>query len=216
MKLLDLYCGAGGAARGYQQAGFHVTGIDIVDQPRYAGDNFIQADALEYVAAHGHEYDVISSSPPCQAGCMLTAGTNQGRTYPQLIPQTRQLLEAVGRPWIMENPPGRAPMRRDIFLCGEMFGLQVLRHRNFELGGGFTMAQPHHPKHRGRVSGWRHGAFYPGPYVAVYGDGGGKGSVADWQRAMGIDWTADKRELAEAIPPAYTRFIGRQLALVAA
>jgi DNA (cytosine-5)-methyltransferase 1 len=99
---------------------------------------------------------------------------------------------------------------RDITLCGEMFGLGVIRHRYFELGG-WTAAQPAHPRHRGRVRGWRHGTYYDGPYVAVYGDGGGKGSVAEWQTAMGIDWTASKHSLAEAIPPAYTEWIGREL-----
>lgn len=209
-RLLDLYSGVGGAARGYQQAGFHVTGVDINPQPRYAGDTFIQADAITYLEQHGHKFDAVHASPPCQDGCTLTAGTNAGRSYPQLIPATRSALEAAGKPWIIENPPGRAPMRRDIQLCGEMFGLRVIRHRNFELGG-WMMQQPAHVPHRGRVAGWRHGVFFEGPYVAVYGDGGGKGSVADWQQAMEIHWTSDKLELREAIPPAYARLIGRQL-----
>lgn len=95
-------------------------------------------------------------------------------------------------------------------LDGEMFGLRVIRHRNYELGG-WTMAQPHHPKHRGRVAGWRHGVYHDGPYVAVYGDGGGKGSVAEWQEAMGISWTSERKELAEAIPPAHAEAIGSSL-----
>jgi DNA (cytosine-5)-methyltransferase 1 len=91
-----------------------------------------------------------------------------------------------------------------------MFGLKVIRHRYFELGGWRARPAAHQP-HRGRVAGWRHGKFYDGPYFAVYGDGGGKGTVEQWQDALGIDWTSDRRELAEAIPPAYTEFIGRQL-----
>jgi DNA (cytosine-5)-methyltransferase 1 len=139
----------------------------------------------------------------------LTKGTNQGREYAQLIPATRAALAATGLPTILENVQG-SDLRRDLTLCGEMFGLDVIRHRYFELGNWFAF-QPAHIPHRGRVAGWRHGTHYDGPYVAVYGDGGGKGTVADWQAAMGIDWTADKKELAEAIPPAMTAFIGRQL-----
>lgn len=91
-----------------------------------------------------------------------------------------------------------------------MFGLGVIRHRYFELGGWSTR-NPTHITHRGRVAGYRHGQWFDGPYFAVYGDGGGKGTVAQWQYAMGIDWTADRREIAEAIPPAYTHFIGEQI-----
>lgn len=207
LRALDAFCGVGGATRGAQLAGFHVTGVDISPQPRYCGDEFVQGDAVEYIEAHGHEFDVILSSPPCQAGCTLTAGTNAGRVYPQLIPPTRRALERTGRPWVIENPPGRAPMRRDLTLCGEMFGLDVIRHRYFEFSPGVLVPPVTHPKHRGRVAGWRHGRYYPGPYVAVYGDGGGKGSVTDWQRAMGITWTDVRREIAEAIPPAFGEFV---------
>lgn len=209
MRMLDGFCGVGGATRGYQQAGFHVTGVDINPQPNYCGDSFIQGDALEYILKHGHEYDVIHASPPCQASTALTKGTNAGRVYPQLIPATRELLKLTGRPWVMENVQG-SDLRRDLILCGEMFGLGVIRHRYFEVDG-FTAAQPAHKPHRGRVRGWRHGHYHDGPYVAVYGDGGGKGSVEEWQTAMGIDWTGVRLEIAEAIPPAYSAYIGAQL-----
>ncbi|MEV7809035.1 DNA cytosine methyltransferase [Microbispora sp. NPDC088329] len=211
-RLLDLFCGAGGATRGYQMAGWHVTGIDVAPQPRYSGDVFIHGDALEFVREHGREFDVIHASPPCQHDCALTAGTNQGRRerYPDLVPPTRALLSEIGRPYVIEQPQGRAPIRRDVTLCGEMFGLRVLRHRHFELGG-WAVSPPIHRRHRGRVQGWRHGVYYPGPYVAVYGEGGGKGSVSEWQEAMGIDWTDVRKEIAEAIPPAYARWIGERL-----
>jgi site-specific DNA-cytosine methylase len=97
--LLDLFCGAGGCARGYQMAGFHVTGIDNRPQPRYAGDAFIQADALEYVAAHGHEYDCIHASPPCQA-YSVSANMPWVGEYPQLIEPLRQLLISIGKPCV--------------------------------------------------------------------------------------------------------------------
>jgi DNA (cytosine-5)-methyltransferase 1 len=112
-------------------------------------------------------------------------------------------------PFVIENVQGSA-VRRDLTLCGEMFGLAVIRHRYFEVEG-LPVVQPAHIKHRGRVAGMRHGEWFTGPYFAVYGDGGGKGSVAQWREAMGIDWTWNRKEIAEAIPPAYTEYVGRQL-----
>lgn len=205
MKLLDLFCGAGGAAMGYARDGFDVTGVDIAPQPDYPF-TFVQGDALDFVAAHWREFDAIHASPPCQASTALTKGTNKGREYVQLIPETRRLLAATGLPTVIENVQG-AQVRRDLTLCGEMFGLGVIRHRYFEISG-FDAIQPQHVPHRGRVRGWRHGTYYDGPYLAVYGDGGGKGSVAEWQQAMGIDWTDDRKAIAEAIPPAYSELVG--------
>jgi DNA (cytosine-5)-methyltransferase 1 len=207
-KLLDLFCGAGGAGKGYIDAGFDVTGIDIEPQPDYPG-TFIQGDALTYLAAHGHEYDAVHGSPPCQASCTLTKGTNKGAEYLNLIPATRAAFALLGAPSVIENVQG-SDLRRDYTLCGEMFGLGVLRHRYFEVSG-FDPQPPAHRPHRGRVAGWRHGEWFDGPYFAVYGEGGGKGTVAQWQTAMGIDWTDNRKSIAEAIPPAYTRFIGAHL-----
>ncbi|WP_380719158.1 class I SAM-dependent methyltransferase [Saccharothrix hoggarensis] len=217
--MLDLYCCAGGAARGYQLAGWEVDGVDVVRQPRYAGDRFVQGDAIEYLLEHGHEYDAVHASPPCQADCTLTLGTNQhlAGNHTSWIAATRAALLIVGRPYVIEQPfPSRAKMRKDVMLCGLHFGLKVFRHRQFELGGWSmpNLAHKQSELHAGhRVAGWRHGVRYEGDMVAPYGDGGGKGSAADWQAAMGIDWTDDKEELAEAIPPAYTRHIGAALAL---
>ena len=208
MRILDLFCCAGGAGMGYHRAGFEVVGVDIAPQPNYPFE-FHQGDALDFLAEHWREFDAAHGSPPCQASTALTKGTNQGREYPQLIPETRRLLRATGLPTVIENVQG-SDLRRDLTLCGEMFGLGVLRHRYFEVDG-FTAAAPMHKPHRGRVRGWRHGTYYDGPYVAVYGEGGGKGSVAEWQEAMGIDWTDVRAEIAEAIPPAYAEHIGRQL-----
>lgn len=207
VKLLDLFCGAGGCSVGYHRAGFDVVSVDHKPHPDYPFE-FHEADALDFLEAHGHEFDVIHASPPCQASTALTKGTNKGRQYVQLIPETRDILRTTGLPSIIENVQG-SDLRRDLTLCGEMFGLGVLRHRYFELS--FTARQSAHIPHRGRVRGWRHGTYYDGPYVAVYGDGGGKGSVAEWQQAMGIDWTDDRKAIAEAVPPAYTEHIGRQL-----
>ncbi|MCX4529980.1 DNA methylase [Streptomyces sp. NBC_01551] len=226
--LLDLFCCAGGAAMGYHRAGFAVEGVDIAPRPRYPFP-FRQGDALTVLAALIESgeiaaYSAIHASPPCQHGCALTVGTNQamgwGGTHKDLVAPTRELLDASGLPYVIEQPNGKADVRKDITLCGEMFGLGVLRHRNFELGGWST-AKPEHLKHRGRVRSWRHGKYHDGPYVAAYGKGGGKASVPEMQQAMGIDWTDVHEELTEAIPPAYsewigTRFLTRALLEVAA
>ena len=208
MKLLDLFAGAGGAGKGYMDAGFDVTGIDIAPQPDYPG-TFIQGDALAFLAAHGHEYDAIHASPPCQASSALTKGTNKGKEYLNLIPATRALLALHDKPTVIENVQG-SDLRRDLTLCGEMFGLGVIRHRYFEVSG-FPHLEPEHKKHRGRVRGWRHGTYYDGVYLAVHGEGGGKGTVAEWQEAMGMFHTNNRKSIAEAIPPQYARFVGGQI-----
>ena len=207
-KLLDLFAGAGGAGKGYMDAGFDVTGVDIEPQPDYPGA-FVQGDAIAYLAAHGHEYDAIHASPPCQASSALTKGTNKGREYLNLIPATRALLALHNVPTVIENVQG-SDLRRDLTLCGEMFGLGVIRHRYFELSGFPFIPTPHKP-HRGRVAGWRHGEWFDGPYFAVYGEGGGKGTVKQWQDAMGIHHTYSRKSIAEAIPPAFARFVGGQV-----
>ncbi|MFD7404076.1 DNA methylase [Streptomyces sp. NPDC059866] len=215
LRVLDLFSCAGGAAVGYDLAGFEVDGCDIADRPRYPFA-YHQGDALEYLAhliATGdiERYVLVHASPPCQAGCALTVGTNAsqgwGGTHTDLVTATRELLDLTGLPYVIEQPNGRAEIRKDLTLCGETFGLGVLRHRNFELGRWAT-ARPAHPKHRGYVRGWRHGIYRDGPYVAAYGDGGGKATVAEMQAAMGITWTDVHEELTEAIPPAYTKWIG--------
>jgi DNA (cytosine-5)-methyltransferase 1 len=193
---------------GYHRAGFDVEGVDIEPQLDYPFDVW-RGDALDFLERNWMHYDAIHASPPCQWSCTLTKGTNQGREYVNLIPETQGWARRLRLPFVIENVQG-SDLRRDLTLCGEMFDLGVIRHRYFELHG-FNAAQPAHKPHRGRVRGWRHGTYYDGPYVAVYGDGGGKGSVAEWQQAMGIDWTDDRKAIAEAIPPAYTEHIGRQL-----
>ena len=212
-RLLDLFCCAGGAGMGYHRAGFEVVGVDINPQPHYPFE-FHQADALEFLEEHGDEFDAIHASPPCQSSSALTAGNRKRAgwtdSHVNLIPATRAALSLFDVPTVIENVQG-SEVRRDQTLCGLMFDLKVFRHRYFELGG-WSASAPEHVSHRGhRVAGWRHGVKYEGDMFAVYGDGGGKGSVEDWQRAMGIDWTGEKPYLVEAIPPAYTEHIGRQL-----
>ncbi|WP_369247204.1 DNA methylase [Streptomyces sp. R41] len=215
-RVLDVFSCAGGAGSGYQRAGFDVDGCDIADRPNYPFP-YHRGDALAYLAhliATGEirRYTLVHASPPCQDKCTLTVGTNQsqgwGGDHVDLVAPTRALLERTDLPYVIEQPNGRAKIRKDLTLCGEMFGLGVIRHRNFELGA-WTTARPAHVPHRGRVRGYRHGQFYNGPYVAAYGNGGGKPSVQELQAAMGITWTDVREELTEAIPPAYTEFIGR-------
>ncbi len=216
-RILDAFCCAGGAAKGYHDAGFEVVGVDIAPQPNYPYE-FHQGDAIEFIRDHGHEFDAVHSSPPCQDACALTAGNRRRAgwtdTHTDLIPPTRKVLADVrartGIPTVMENVQG-SKLRRDLTLCGLSFDLRVFRHRYFEIDG-LTVDQPRHPSHRGhRVAGWRHGVRHDGDMVAVYGDGGGKGSVTDWQNAMSIHHTDVRREIAEAIPPAYTHHIGTAL-----
>jgi hypothetical protein len=215
-RLLDLFSCAGGAAVGYDRAGFDVDGCDVTDRPRYPfpmhhGDALTYLDHLIGSGEIGR-YSLIHASPPCQAGCTLTVGTNQangwGREHVQLIPALRSLLDKTGLPYVIEQPSGKAPVRRDVQLCGESFGLGVIRHRSFELGRWKTR-QPDHRPHRGRVRGWRHGVYHEGVYVAAYGDGGGKATIPEMQSAMGITWTDVREELTEAIPPAYTEWLGQ-------
>lgn len=207
MRILDLFCCAGGAGEGYARAGFQVVGVDIVDRPNYPY-TFVRDDALAYLTDLGFAFDAIHASPPCQAKCTLTKGTNKrlAPNYNDFYDETRSLMEATGLPGIIENPSARP----DMVLCGEMFGLGVLRHRNIELVN-WSAPAPAHLKHRGPVRGWRHGVYRDGPYVAAYGKGGGKATVPEMQQAMGIDWTDVREELTEAIPPAYTEYIGGHL-----
>ncbi|WP_318205338.1 DNA methylase [Streptomyces sp. SCL15-4] len=209
-RVLDLFCCAGGAGMGYWLAGFDVIGVDIQPRPRYPFE-FIEGDALDAMREMGQEFHLVHASPPCQAHTALTKGTNKGRQYVDLIPEMRKLCEWYGVDWVMENVPG-STLRRDLALCGEMFGLGVIRHRDFELGwiGGNKVVPLPHRKHRGPVRGWRHGIYRNGPYIAAYGKGGGKGNVTEMQQAMGIWWTDVHEELTEAIPPAYTEWIGRE------
>jgi DNA (cytosine-5)-methyltransferase 1 len=206
-KLLDLFSGAGGAARGYQMAGFEVHGVDVKEQPRYVGERLYRTDALEFVAEHGREYDAIHASPPCQA-YSTTKGLH-GNAHPTLIEPTRAALLATGLPYVIENVRG-APLLTSIVLCGSMFGLGVRRHRLFE--SNVVLFQPacDHPS-------------CPEP-IDVTGTGGqcatrataGGGlhrkprNVAHAREVMGIDWMT-RRELNESIPPAYTKWIGDQL-----
>lgn len=205
-RLLDLFSCAGGAAMGYHRAGFDVVGIDINPQPHYPFEH-VQADALYYLKEHGHKFDAIHASPPCQRWSTATA--DHGR-HPDLITPLRPILDELEKPYVIENVPA-APLRDTTVLCGSMFSLRVRRHRHFETS--FPLAAP----------ACDHST--QGAPVGVYGDhwdsreflrpdgtrrGAKARSLAEGQVAMGIDWMP-WRHLKEAIPPAYSHHIGTQL-----
>lgn len=204
MRLLDLFCGAGGAGMGYHRAGFEVVGVDIAPQPHYPFE-FHRADALEYLTAHGHEFDAIHASPPCQrwAGITRTAGTQD--EYPDLITPLRPLLQATGLPYVIENGVN-APLLGTLILCGTMFGLLLQRHRLFETNPPILFP-PYSCNHHRKVV--KHGRK-PDRDKHFAGVTGHFSDVEFAKQAMGIDWMT-QGELAEAIPPAYTEYLGRYL-----
>jgi len=207
-RLLDLFCGAGGCSVGYHRAGFDVVGVDLAAQPRYPF-TFVQGDSLEHLAAHGHEFDMIHASPPCQAYTKAAKIHNSAGRHPNLVGPCRELLIRSGRPWVIENVVG-APMGGTcITLCGVMFGLKVFRHRLFE--SSILLFAPAHPPHPGRTAprgGYSTAAMSVGGYVTVAGNNFIREEGAT---AMGVEWMGTRREVANAIPPAYTEFIGKQL-----
>ena len=218
-RLLDLFCGAGGAGMGYHRAGFEVVGVDIKPQPHYPFE-FVQMDAVEVLRGSvllPWRFDAIHASPPCQqftrAGHLMRAQGKSSATE-ELVDLTRwSLTWAWGLPYVIENVPG-APMRDPVTLCGAMFGLGVdrpegwrplRRHRLFE--SSVALVQPADP-HRtfGRPLG-----VYGSKADDIPSGGQTASSVAEAQALLGIDWTPRWDSLKEAIPPAYTEWIGRQL-----
>ena len=219
-RILDLFSGAGGAAVGYHRAGFDVTGVDNRPQPRYPFE-FVQGDALEYVAAHGSEFDAIHASPPCQAYSVSRTRSPHRKSHPELVEATRNACLDARRAYVIENVPG-APLLFPTQLCGTMFDLgadcedgqyrPLRRHRLFEMS--WTVLSAHPRACRCHLTGEK---------IGVYGNGGGwanrfdpdragyKGNVAESRQALGIDWMT-VAELSQAIPPEYTRYVGEQLA----
>jgi DNA (cytosine-5)-methyltransferase 1 len=210
-RLLDLFCGAGGAARGNHDAGFDVFGVDNVFQPNYPYSQ-VQADALT-VDLHG--FDVIHASPPCQR--YSTTRALHANEYPDLIAHVRARLREQGRPFVIENVVG-APLLNPLLLCGSSFDLGVRRHRLFETSPllVFMPECVHHlqPEPLDVTGG---GPVSP-TYVRYTAGGISRKptSIAQARHAMGIEWRMTRREVAQAVPPAYTKFIGEQLALALA
>lgn len=218
-RLLDLFCGAGGCSVGYHRAGFDVTGVDMKPQPRYPYE-FHQADALAYLADHATGYDAIHASPPCQA-YSITRHSHH-KQHPDLLAPTRDALTATGLLYVIENVPG-APMNNPITLCGAAFGLTATdtdgtrlvlrRHRLFESNLWLTPVECECLLYADR--GYQIGGVYGGgsqdrAYARDVRRGGYTPAASVRRALMGIDWTTQD-QLSQAIPPAYTQFIGEQL-----
>jgi hypothetical protein len=203
-RLLDLFCGAGGAAMGYYRAGFEVVGVDINPQPHYPFE-FHQADAMTFPLAG---FEAIHASPPCQSYTRKAATWGRARTHwidhPDLIGPTRELLKSSGFLYVIENVPG-SPIRAGMLLCGTMFGLSIQKHRYFEANWSLPALAPAGCNHEGTYSPW---------------SGSGR-SAAKLREAQDTPWIpmsggASRKagvtgDLFNAIPPAYTEWIGRQL-----
>lgn len=214
-KLLDLFCGAGGASMGYHRAGFDVTGVDKFPQKRYPFQ-FYEADALDFLCKLGDQFDVIHASPPCQHASIMTRGRWKDREHPRLIDPVRRLLISIGRPYIIENVVG-ADLNDPFMLCGTMFSLQtsfeaqLRRHRLFEapwFSGDVPLCRHNNIPCIGVHGGGQHPSRRrrnPSAWADPYDYG-----IVERRNAMGIQWMVGK-ELNQAIPPAYTEFIGRAL-----
>jgi DNA (cytosine-5)-methyltransferase 1 len=208
-RALDLFCCAGGATRGLQRAGYHVTGVDIRPQPRYVGDVFHQDDAMAWLRGERESlthFDLIWMSPPCQRYQKLN--TTRREAHPDLLPEALELARALDVPYIAENVDGaQVYMRSPIMLCGTMFGLNIWRHRWFEIGNSdaFFLLPP---------------CNHSGKPVLISGVTRRKGehrreNIASEKRdAIGIDWMIVK-ELDDAIPPAYSQFLAEHMQRVA-
>lgn len=209
-RLLDLFCCAGGAGMGYYRAGFEVVGVDLDNQPNYPFE-FIQADALTLDPEFLATFDVVHASPPCQSYSDLAKRNGNGDQWPRLVEPVRELLKSLDVPYIIENVEG-APLQDAVVLCGTMFkGLRVIRHRLFE--SNLELSIPAHGKHPLVFTHDKRKGHYGKldqdvSFVQV--TGGGNCSIANARDAMGIDWMT-KGEINEAIPPAYTEYLGRQV-----
>ena len=206
MRLLDLFCGAGGAAMGYHRAGFTVVGVDIAPQPRFPFE-FHQADALEFPL---EGFDAIHASPPCQRYSTLTARWARQHTHRDLIAPVRERLRRALVPFVIENVEGARRLMRAVPLCGSSFGLDVRRHRYFETNWLLLVPPCAHHTQAPRFRSLDMRQKSLASVISVHGHVNYAGEAELRKRAMGIDWMT-QRELSEAIPPAYTEFIGRHL-----
>jgi DNA (cytosine-5)-methyltransferase 1 len=219
-KLLDPFCGAGGASMGFHLAGFEITGIDHLPQKRYPF-NFIQADALKYMewlikSGEIEEFDAIAGGPPCQFGSELTPISHRSK-HPNLIPATRELMIASQKAYIIENVEGaRGHLINPVMLCGSMFGLPIWRHRYFENNFNLFLSPAgcnHNfiPVLPSGTTRRKHPVIISGRGMRATLAGRRRENTAQEKRdAMDIPWMIET-ELTQAIPPAYTKWLGEKL-----
>ena len=217
-RILDLFCCAGGAAKGYADAGFEVVGVDIDPQPNYPYE-FHQADAIEFVKEHGHEFDAIHASPPCQT--FSRTKTLHGNEHPDLIKPTRDALVASGKPWVMENVVG-APLIDPIKLSGQHFNmtaqdvdgvpLKLVRNRLFESNILLRVPDSFHAnRHIQTASIYGAGGGWTPRHRDIHDRRGGYIPHTDViKQLLGIDWMS-KHEMSQSIPPVFTEWVGGQI-----
>jgi DNA (cytosine-5)-methyltransferase 1 len=214
VRCLDLFCCGGGAGTGYSMAGMEVTGVDIDPQPQYPFA-FVQSDAVEFLCKFGHEFDFIHASPPCQGYSSHVSSRSSkwvphdGKDEPRLIAKVRDALREVGKPYVIENVMGaRSEMNATLMLCGTMFGLPIARHRLFETS--FMVTQPEHDNCRGVAKKYAARRGWEYRDMSCTGKGRRKGTAIRWAEVLGVSHAMTQHQLAECIPPAYTRWIGEQ------
>ena len=245
MKLLDLYCGAGGCSVGYNRAGFDVVGVDINPQPNYPFE-FIQSDVFDIDESFLQEFDIIHASPPCQAYSIGAVWLHKGgNEYPDLLGPTRKLLHEMSKPYVIENV-ATAPLLKPMMLCGTMFKLGVIRHRHFEYDSDMWLYPPTKCNHNGTVYGGDYANVINGSAISSRYKGrfmtkeerayftnkyhekirarypnassNSEARYLHWCDAMDIHWvnkqktlSKNKYDLTQAIPPAYTEWIGKRI-----
>ncbi len=217
VRVLDLFCCEGGAARGYAAAGMEVVGIDIENRGKNYPFEFHQADAIAYLLAHGRKFDLIHASPPCQGYSPHVSSRSSkwvptlGKDEPRLIEPLRAALEAVNRPYVIENVMGaRDALNPNLLLCGTMFDLPISRHRLFETS--FAVKQPEHGQCRGVAKRFAAERGWEYRDMSVTGKGRRAGTAERWREIMGIhdEHPMSQSAIAEAIPPAFSLYIGVQ------
>lgn len=219
-RVLDLFCCEGGAARGYAAAGLEVVGVDIENRGKNYPYEFHQADAIAFLLEHGREFDLIHASPPCQGYSPHVSSRSSkwvptlGKDEPRLIEPLRAALQQVNRPYVIENVMGaRDLLNSNLMLCGTMFDLPISRHRIFETS--FQLSQPEHPQCRGVAKEYAARMGWEYRDMSVTGKGRRKGTAERWRQIMGIhdNFPMSQSAIAEAIPPAFSRYIGAQFVI---
>lgn len=219
MRLLDLFCCEGGASAGYARAGFTVVGVDLEDKSKRYPYEFHQADAIEFVKAHAHEFDAIAASPPCQAYSVTRHAHDV--QHAELIEPTRDALAATGLPYIIENVYGaKGRLRSPLLLCGSMFGLttpdtdgtplRMERHRLFESNLPLLAPGPCQHDRRVQVAGAYGAGSNDRDHAKNVRRGGYVPAKPVVEALLGIDWMT-VHGLYQSIPPAYTEYLGHQL-----